>query len=423
MKKKLFYGWVIVFATVLLSLMGGGMTSALSVFVLPLMKAHKFTQTQVSGIFSMISFGMLVGSMTLGKLVSKSDIRKLVLIFGLLQGAGLITLGVINQITFIYAVTFIIGYLNVVIYVLSVPILITNWFKAKKGTALGIAAAGIGLGSVLFAPIFSMVIEKSGYKTAFIAYGVITLFLSLLCGTIIRTTPEEKQLKPYGLNEGDPQDNNLDVKNTQETPIGMTLKEAIKTPVYWIFAIFIICATLTQISVFVQTNSYFRTLGYAGAKYSLIISVFGIFSMLGKIVVGYILDKFGLLKGGLLAFVMGILAVGGLIVLKNTPNAIYLYIVFAGGGVMLSFISAPMLVVKLFGLKHYTSVYTSVAVISTISSIAGSVVSGVIIDKLGYSAMYIFALACFGVSLVAYIVINKTRTSKKIEIPPKKVTE
>lgn len=412
MKKKLFYGWIIVIATVLLSLIGGGVVTALSVFVLPLMKAYNFSQAQVSGIFSMLTFGVLIGSLTLGRLVGKSDIRKLVLIFGALQGAALITLGFAELLPLFYAIALFIGFLNVVIYILSVPILITNWFKAKKGTALGLAAAGIGMGSVAFAPTLSIIIENSGYKTAFILYGVTVIALSVLCGILIRTRPEEKGLKAYGLNEGDPQDTNAAGQKTQDISIGMDLKEALRTPAYWLIAVFSIGSTLAQLSVFVQTNAYIKSFGYTGASYSLIILTFGLFSIAGKIVVGSMLDKLGLTKGGAVAFIMGVLAIGGLIIAKQFPSALYLYVVFAGGGIMLSSIATPMLIAKSFGLKYYSSIYTSVAVVTTLASIVGSVASGAIVDQMGYISMYVYALVCFSVAFTAYIVVNTAKAKQ-----------
>ena len=422
MKKKLFYGWIVVLATLLLSLMGGGMVSALSVFVLPLMKAFKYTQAQVSGIFSMITFGTLIGSLTLGKLIGKSDIRKLVLIFGVLQGAAIITFAFANQRIIFYAIALFIGFLVVVVNIISIPILITNWFKAKKGTALGIAAAGIGMGSVVFAPVLTMVIDKSGYKTAFMVYGGTVIVLAIICWIIVRTRPEEMGLKAYGLNEGDPQDTHAGGNNTQDISTGLTLKEALKTPAYWLIAVFAIGSTLAQLSVFVQTNAYIRTIGYTGAKYSMIILAFGLCSMAGKIFVGTFLDKLGLTKGGLIASVMGILAICGLIVVKNNPSALYLYIIFAGGGVMLSAIALPMLVSKSFGVKHYSSIFTSVAVITTVSAIIGSYASGAIVDHMGYVSMYVYALTCFIVAIVAYVIVNKTSASKKTVTVSEKVT-
>ena len=64
--------------------------------------------------------------------------------------------------------------------------------------------------------------------------------------------------------------------------------------------------------------------------------------MLGKVVVGSILDKKGLLKGGLIAFTMSVVAVLSLIAMKSIPAVSILYIVLAGGGLMMSAIAMPM---------------------------------------------------------------------------------
>ncbi|MFL0248152.1 MFS transporter [Candidatus Clostridium stratigraminis] len=414
MGKKLFYGWIIVVATVLLNAMGSGVVSTLAVFLSPLSKANGYTQAQVSAIVSLYSIGMLVGSILLSKFVGKSDLRKLVLVFGVLEGIFILGMGLVNSLSMLYVFGLLIGLVAVAISALPVPILITNWFIVKKGTALGIATAGIGLGSAVFAPILSLIIDNSGYKTAFMVYGIIVIALAVISAIIIRTHPEEKQLKPYGLNEGDPKVQDSQSTNINESQAGMTVKEAIKTPAYWFVVLFVAGYVIPQVSVFLQTPSYLKTIGYTGAKLSMFISAFGICSMIGKVVVGYILDKAGLLKGGLIALVMAVVAVGSLILMKSIPSVSILYMVLAGGGLMMSTIAMPMYVSKFFGTKHYSTIFSSFMILTTIVSVIGSIVSGVIIDKSGFAALYIFDIIFMFVGALGSILALKTKKADSV---------
>ncbi len=411
--KKVFYGWFIVFSTVLLNAMGSGVTSVLAVFLSPIAKTIGYTQTQVSAIVSFYMLGVLIGSLLLSKFIGKANLRALVFIFGILEGISIFVMSLSSKLSVLYIAGLMIGFVAVAVSLITVPLLITNWFKVKKGLALGIATAGISLGSALFAPIVSMVIGSRGYENAFKVYALMVIIMAIIVGSIVRTSPEEKGMLPYGLNQGDPTIPDIEQNAKFGEDVGMTLGQAIKSAKYWLLLLFVGFYFVAQTSIPLQTPSYLRHIGFSTAKVSLFLFAFGIFAMIGKVVIGHILDKYGLLNGGLIALVMILIATLSLIGAKTIPQLSILYIVFGGGGLMMSMIAMPIYVSKFFGTKAYSVILASLTIISTIIAIGASVLSGYIIDKSGYASMYMFTIIIMTLGTVASIVALKMDKSKE----------
>ena len=55
--------------------------------------------------------------------------------------------------------------------------LVSNWFVRKRGTALGIAAAGISVSGVILPNISAYLVTEFGWRSGFLVYGLVTLTL------------------------------------------------------------------------------------------------------------------------------------------------------------------------------------------------------------------------------------------------------
>ena len=55
--------------------------------------------------------------------------------------------------------------------------LVSNWFVRKRGTALGIAAAGISVSGVIMPNISAYLVTEFGWRSGFLVYGLVTLTL------------------------------------------------------------------------------------------------------------------------------------------------------------------------------------------------------------------------------------------------------
>ena len=73
-----------------------------------------------------------------------------------------------------------------------------NWFNRRRGFAMGLAFAGVGIGSVTLLPWVQHMIEQTGWRTACTAMGVLVLVVLAPINLLLRKRPEDIGLEPDG---------------------------------------------------------------------------------------------------------------------------------------------------------------------------------------------------------------------------------
>lgn len=82
---------------------------------------------------------------------------------------------------------------------LPVPIILNRWFAKKKGLATAIATSFSGLSSMLLNPVYASITEQFGWRAGYRFVGILSfLLMGPILLLVLRGTPEEKGLRPYG---------------------------------------------------------------------------------------------------------------------------------------------------------------------------------------------------------------------------------
>ena len=84
---------------------------------------------------------------------------------------------------------------------LPASILMLRWFLSRRGTAIGICAAGTGISAVVFSSILSALIELFSLRVCFYFEALMSLLAAGLVFLLIRESPEACGLAPYGTRE------------------------------------------------------------------------------------------------------------------------------------------------------------------------------------------------------------------------------
>ena len=281
----------------LFTVMGLGV-NAFTVYQPYLLEVEQFTNAQASWITTVRSlFGML--SMA----TADTLCRRLGLRWTILSGMGFF---VVSYGLFGAAHSFW-SYCGAAVFsglaygyggMVPLTLVISHWFHAKRGFALGLMAAGGSTSTILAPPILTLAVERLGLNMCFWGESVLALFFTVLVFFLVRDRPSDLGLIPYsdGALEG-------------PVPVGETLPKAapLSRNMWWaaVAAAFFTGGPCGP--GFSHITVLYRTEGYNPSTIALFISCFGIVLMLSKILYGTISDALGSRTANTFTFGMGIL--------------------------------------------------------------------------------------------------------------------
>jgi MFS family permease len=138
-----------------------------------------------------------------------------------------------------------------------------NWFVRRRGLAIGIAFAGVGVGSIVLLPWLQTVIQGAGWRTACWAMGVLVLVVLAPINLLLRKSPQDMGLQPDGAaapsaTAAAPPSNVVD---TAWAAVDWTLGRAMRTARFWWIAFGYFCGLYAWYAVQVHQTKYLSRSG------------------------------------------------------------------------------------------------------------------------------------------------------------------
>src|SRR5215467_2314446 len=291
-KRRIFYGWYMVAASVVTNtIFSAAYFQGFGVLIIPIERAFGWERWVLSAAMSVRQLESGIVSPAVGFLLDRFSARKLIFWSAVVSGLGFIGLGFTAGIAtfFLFFVIISLG-ASGVSHAVTWPVIISRWFRRKRGLATGLAVTGPIFGSPIVI-LNAQIIEAYGWRVLLIGYGIAVLGGVTLLSMLVRDRPE-----PYGLRpDGDPPEDSTE-RSTGSSPsrpdTGLTLRAVLRTKEFWLFTSYL-AGTFTVNSAFqVHMIPYFQQdAGHTAAWAAVIVSMVFIISGIGRIGGGYILDK------------------------------------------------------------------------------------------------------------------------------------
>jgi MFS family permease len=170
-----------------------------------------------------------------GRLIDRQGARRVILVGAVAAGAGFVLLGRIDSLWQFYIIYTIIGAGIAAIGNVPSTAIVSNWFRKRRGTAIGIMSSGIGAGGLAISPLVgSYLIPTFGWRDSYLALAVITWVVIIpLALFVIRTKPAEMGLYPDGAGAPAP-----DKKRTAKSDgNSISPRKALALSAFWLLAI------------------------------------------------------------------------------------------------------------------------------------------------------------------------------------------
>jgi len=198
-KFKLHYAWVILFSACVLNIASRADAGSFGVFVEPLVKLFGWSRGDISIAYSVAFLVGLPAVVIMGWLGDRYGARLLMIGASILITAGTFLLGTITDLWQFYVYYgFFVGSMGHAAFTVLLPVILTRWFNRYMGLAVGIYWAAMGIGPMIFAPVFRWLIETRGWERAFTLIAIVVGGILVTFSLLIRSSPREKGLSPYG---------------------------------------------------------------------------------------------------------------------------------------------------------------------------------------------------------------------------------
>src|SRR5713101_6567329 len=186
---KLFYGWVIVGAGIVITCLGFGTMMSLGIFLQPMSMATGWSRTSISTAAMLNFLCMGPASFFWGALSDRIGTRAVVLTGGALLGVGLVAASqaaTVGQFQILFGV--IIGVAAGSFYA---PLTATavRWFTKHRSLAVALVSAGMGIGAMALSPLARWLITEYDWRTAMFALGGLSWLLIIPAALLVRKPP------------------------------------------------------------------------------------------------------------------------------------------------------------------------------------------------------------------------------------------
>jgi len=414
--KKIYYGWYIVAASLLIIILDGLLLYSFGVFLPYINEEFGLSRAEGSSLFSFRSLILAPGFIIAGRLIDKYDPRIVIFCGGSIAALGMILSGFATsvwQLILFYSV--LVGIGDTVLYITCVAV-ISRWFTKKRALAIGIITTGVPLSGLITNPLTASLINNFGYRNALFSLGGIML-VTLLAAFVLRGYPKDIGLKPYG-EEKDEEDVALTKgENTNNDKKEWTALEAISTPNYWIMYAMYTLAFITFLIIVTQFYNFLIDLNISAIAAAGPPAAIGLGSIIGRTILTSLLAE--VLEFRKVLFVC-LVAQGSSIILLLTFDKIWTFYLF---GLLFGFFYSacvpifPTLLAKFYGLKAMGTIYGIFGTSYSIAAISAPILAGYVFDATGsYYYPFLFAiLACYLAAIGTFFIKTPIYKPKQIE--------
>ena len=398
-KWKLHYAWVVLFAACMLNIASRADHGSFAIFIEPLVELFGWSRGDISAAYSIAFIVGLPAVVIMGWLGDRYGARWLMIGAAALITLGTYLLGTITELWQFYVFYgFFVGSMGHAAFTVLLPVILTRWFDRHMGLAVGIYWAAMGIGPMIFAPLFRWLIETHGWTYAFTSIATIVGALLFAFSLLIRSSPKEMGLAPYGAEKAPGEPRATATSAHAAASLGAVMKQR---PVWLLIAIHHLgCAGHSVILAHVVSMAIVK--GVSGMEAAVVLSLVSGASAVSRFASALIAARFG----GRVLLTLALIGQSAPILIlffADEPWAFYAFAVIFGlcyGGEMVGF---PIINRQLFGASAPLGTIYSFQMVGAGTGMAlGGWLGGFLFDLSGaytWSISAAILMTCIGIPL------------------------
>ena len=359
-----------------------------SLFLNPLHAAFGWKREAMDGTFATAAITVALMSPFIGMLLDRFPPRRIILpsifVFALALASLSRLSGSISQ---FYLTFFVLGLVANGTAQFAYTRTILSWFQRRRGLALALILTGSGVGSILIPPATQWTITHHGWRSAYLLLGGIALLGVPLTALLVRNCPA------------------VAVKHDEPVVSGLTVRAAFSNAAFWLLCGITVLSSFSENGLVTNLAAILTDHGVTAGSAALALSVRGGAVILGRLGVGFLIDRFSPQR--IQTMILVLAAVGTLVLaFAGSPAVALLGAVLLGAGLGSEADVLPYLLAHYVGRKHFSVLYGLTWTAYAVGGAAGPMFIGHMYDIAGayhYSSLVflgVIASAAAGVSLL-----------------------
>jgi MFS family permease len=370
-----YYGWRVVLAACFGVMAGFGslFVYTFAVFVKPLHVEFGWSREAISSGFGLAAVTLGMVSPVLGHWLDRFGPRRIILACMTVFGCAIASLALLHSTWQFYLTCIVLGAVGNGAAHLAYSRSISTWFQQRLGMALALVMLGAGFGAMIFPILAQTIISRYSWRAAYASLGCLALLLGL------------PLTWRYVHERGKIRHDSAPVPHS-----GMTWRQGTRTFTFWIIVAVLFVGSISMNGAITHLAALLTDRGVMARDAALCASIIGGSSLLGRVVVGWLIDRF---FGARVACVVTMVTATGIFLLARANTfpsgclAAALIGIGAGGEADITL----HLLTRYFGLRAFATLYGLTWTFYAAAGAIGPVILGRAFDLTGsYSSMLTF---------------------------------
>jgi len=335
---------------------------SLPIFYPFLRKTYGWSAAQASAGGSIVLLLIGVLGPIIGRLTDRFMPKKVLLAGMCMSAISLALLSTISCLPQYYAFCVLLGIGTAAVSLVPTSMLIAPWFSTKRGLAVGVINAGVGVAGFLAPNLTRKLIETFSMSHAFVALAVL-LAIPFVATLILvrgsrRAAPTSAPRHSFS-----------------------KASEVIKTPMFWIFGFSLFFAAHTLTGIQQHLALYMTGHGVTPTNAAFALSMLLGASAIGKVGGGAIADKYSSRVAIQLSILCLMAGIAGLLAVEPSSVGVYWSAAMFGLGYGGVFNAPPLIAFEHFGIEKVGTILGLFMMFFGVGTSSGGLVAGMIFDR------------------------------------------
>jgi MFS family permease len=355
------------------------------VLLKPLAEEFAWSRESVSAAFGIAAMTVAACSPPLGYLFDRIRPTRIIVPCLVVFGVAFASLALLTpHIWHLYAVFFVLGVVGNGTAQMAYSRAVSSWFTKRRGTALAVIMSGGAVGAMVLPPATEALIQAVGWRQACLVLGALVLVVGVpIVARFIRERPVERGVAMV-----------LD---------GVSVRDGVTSRVFWILVIVLFAQSIAQNGALTHMAALLTDRGVPASGAALALSAMGAASLAGRLVTGWLLDRFFAPRVG---FCLLSIAALGTYLLAGAQSLTFGVIAagLIGFGMGAEADVTPYILSRYLGLRSFAMLYGFTWTAYAIAGAVGPVLMGRAFDATGSYSTLLTQLAV-GTFLMAALML------------------